>query len=234
MATTRCRCWCCRPCWAWPRCWCCRWGATGARRPTARRARWRCPLERAARGRAAQGRAGTAGGVNWDRRNFHPHPVDPPLPHHVRRTQAAAQPAPAPIPRRPPAQERFADRRRAHAQPHGHPATRHRADPDHAAGPDLDGPAGQNFGVAPGLIHYYGRARQAGVGCAQRLLPHAHEPHARAQRRLARRRGAHRAAELPVALENPGVSIYVASHNRFRLFGRGARRDRLRHGSSTG
>ena len=86
-------------------------------------------LERAAQGGAAQGRAGTAGGVNGTGAISIRIPSIPRFPTmSAARKPAAAQPAPHPSRAARPPKERFADRRRAHAQPHGHPAARHRAD----------------------------------------------------------------------------------------------------------
>ncbi|GAB7548118.1 TetR/AcrR family transcriptional regulator [Cupriavidus sp. D39] len=77
----------------------------------------------------------------------------------------------------------------------------------------------KDFGVAPGLIHYY-------LGGRDQLVSGVLNDYYR--QRLARlssltgdwRHDVESFARLSfqVAIENPGVSIYVASHNRFRLF----------------
>ncbi|MFJ4292204.1 TetR/AcrR family transcriptional regulator [Cupriavidus sp. NPDC089707] len=77
----------------------------------------------------------------------------------------------------------------------------------------------KDFGVAPGLIHYY-------LGGRDQLVSGVLNDYYR-QRvgRLPSLTGDWRAdvegiarLSFEVAVENPGVSIYVASHNRFRLF----------------
>ncbi|EYS86843.1 TetR family transcriptional regulator [Cupriavidus sp. SK-4] len=77
----------------------------------------------------------------------------------------------------------------------------------------------KDFGVAPGLIHYY-------LGGRDQLVSGVLNDYYR-QRvgRLPSLTGNWRAdvegiarLSFDVAVENPGVSIYVASHNRFRLF----------------
>ncbi len=77
----------------------------------------------------------------------------------------------------------------------------------------------KEFGVAPGLIHYYLGGRDnliSGVinhyyaQRVQRIAPLTGDWRADVER-FAR-------ASFAVAIEHPGVSIYVASHNRHRLF----------------
>ncbi|WP_179402495.1 TetR/AcrR family transcriptional regulator [Burkholderia guangdongensis] len=77
----------------------------------------------------------------------------------------------------------------------------------------------KDFGVAPGLIHYY-------LGGRDKLVSGVLNAYYRM--RMARaenltgdwRRDVERIARnsFEVAIENPGVSLYVASHNRYRLF----------------
>jgi len=77
----------------------------------------------------------------------------------------------------------------------------------------------KDFGVAPGLIHYY-------LGGRDKLISGVLNNYYR--ERLSRmpaftgdwRQDVEQIARisLKVAVENPGVSTYVASHNRFRLF----------------
>lgn len=77
----------------------------------------------------------------------------------------------------------------------------------------------KDFGVAPGLIHYY-------LGGRDNLISGVLNNYYR--ERLSRmpkftgdwRKDVEKIARisLAVAVENPGVSTYVASHNRFRLF----------------
>lgn len=77
----------------------------------------------------------------------------------------------------------------------------------------------KDFGVAPGLIHYY-------LGGRDKLVSGVLNAYYRT--RMTRTRGLtgnwRRDVEhitrnsFEVAVENPGVSLYVASHNRYRLF----------------
>ncbi|AOY95344.1 TetR family transcriptional regulator [Cupriavidus sp. USMAA2-4] len=137
------------------------------------------------------------------------------------RKPAAAQPAPAPIPRRrgrPPKSD----------SPIGaEPMLSRTAILQHAIALTRTMPLDQismvqlakDFGVAPGLIHYY-------LGGRDKLVSGVLNDYYRM--RMSRtpalsgdwRGDVERIARLSfqVALENPGVSIYVASHNRFRLF----------------
>jgi len=77
----------------------------------------------------------------------------------------------------------------------------------------------KDFGVAPGLIHYY-------LGGRDQLVSGVLNDYYRQRlTRIPSLTGDWRAdveaiarLSFEVAVENPGVSIYVASHNRFRLF----------------
>ncbi|MBP0624844.1 TetR/AcrR family transcriptional regulator [Cupriavidus sp. LEh25] len=77
----------------------------------------------------------------------------------------------------------------------------------------------KDFGVAPGLIHYYLGGRDQLVSGVlndyyrQRVgvMPSLTGDWRADVERIAR-------LSFEVAVENPGVSIYVASHNRYRLF----------------
>lgn len=77
----------------------------------------------------------------------------------------------------------------------------------------------KDFGVAPGLIHYY-------LGGRDQLVSGVLNDYYRQRlHRLSSLTGDWRhdvenfaRLSFQVAIENPGVSIYVASHNRFRLF----------------
>lgn len=77
----------------------------------------------------------------------------------------------------------------------------------------------RDFGVAPGLIHYYVGSRDKLISA---VLNRYYEERVK---RLPPLCGDWRAdvatiarVSYAVAIENPGVAIYVASHNRFRLF----------------
>jgi len=77
----------------------------------------------------------------------------------------------------------------------------------------------KDFGVAPGLIHYY-------LGGRDQLVSGVLNDYYRQRiQRIPMLTGNWRAdveqiarLSFQVAVENPGVSIYVASHNRYRLF----------------
>jgi len=77
----------------------------------------------------------------------------------------------------------------------------------------------KDFGVAPGLIHYYLGGRDnliSGVLNNYYRERLARMPALTGKWRTDVEAIAH--ISLAVAVENPGVSTYVASHNRFRLF----------------